>query len=244
MHYHPGDHIYFAQFREEFILLDTKEDKYVIYLKRCSALLTELFERDFSISAIKPDALDNSQITALINKFLKNHIVVEKDTPYPFYIDKKVTSIGVSNVDWRLPLNNKKIRFNLSVLHALLILIKVNFFMKVKGFHSAIQMVKASRKNHKEYSIPKEGDLENLANILNKACLIYPTRTKCLEWAMSFVLLALQRKWRCNLEIGVQNYPFFAHAWVECDGKVVMDSQELRQEMAVILNEPFRKLKH
>ncbi len=59
---------------------------------------------------------------------------------------------------------------------------------------------------------------------------------------MTFVLLALRRRWKCNLEIGIQNYPF-ADAWVECDGKVVMDSQDLRTGLAIILNEPFRRLK-
>lgn len=113
----------------------------------------------------------------------------------------------------------------------------------MRGFYSTIQLIKRCRESQSNYIIPPMEDLRKLANIVNKACLIHPTRTKCLEWAMTFVLLALKRKWKCNLEIGVQNYPFFAHAWVECDGKVVMDSQDLREGLAIILNEPFRKLK-
>ena len=231
MYYHLNDHIYVTRFRDEFIVLDTKKDKYTIYLKQLSELLSTVFENKIS-----------SKNKSIVKKLLDDNVIVAKETPYPFYLSM-ITSTGVSNADWRLPLNTKKIKINLTVLNALFSLIKINFYIKAKGLYSAIHLIKRSKKNQSKYTVPQEEDLINLANIVNKACLIYPTRTKCLEWAMTFVLLALKRKWKCNLEIGVQNYPFFAHAWVECAGKVVMDSQDLRQGLAVILNEPFRKLK-
>ncbi|HUX80287.1 MAG TPA: lasso peptide biosynthesis B2 protein, partial [Alphaproteobacteria bacterium] len=143
----------------------------------------------------------------------------------------------------RLPLENKKISLNIQVLKALFTLIKVNLYIKIRGLYPTIQLIKKSRKNQVQYLIPTEEELNDLARIVNTACFLHPTRIKCLEWAMTFVLLALKRRWKCNLEIGVQNYPFFAHAWVECDGKVVMDSQYLREDLAIILNEPFRRLK-
>lgn len=245
MYYHFSEYIYVAQFRNVYILLNTKADKYVVCLEPATKILTELFEKNFPDPNNQPTSSfgKDSHASALIEKYLNNGFIVEKDIPYPFYIDRKPTSTGVSNVDWRLPLINKKLRFNLSVLHAFFTLVKVYFFIKMKGLHSTIQMIKSSKKDKKQYHIPQEQELENLANILNKACRLYPTRTKCLEWAMTYVLMALNRSWKCNLEIGVQNYPFMAHAWVECDEKIVMDSQELRQSMAIILNEPFRKLK-
>ena len=122
-------------------------------------------------------------------------------------------------------------------------LLQVNFYIKMRGFYSTIQLIKKSYNLDLTYVVPSEEELRDLATIVNKACFIYPTRIKCLEWGITFVLLALKRKWKCNLEIGVQNYPFFAHAWVECDGKIVTDSQDLREGLAIILNEPFRRLK-
>jgi hypothetical protein len=178
-----------------------------------------------------------------IQKLIDDRVIEKRDTLYPFHIDRKIDSNGVSNVDWRLPLENKKVPLNFSVLRTFMTLLKVNFYIKIRGFYSTIQLIKKSRKGQSNYIIPQDEDLRDLANIVNKACLIYPTRIKCLEWAITFILLALKQKWKCNLEIGIQNYPFFAHAWVECDGKVVMDSQDLREGLAIILNEPFRKLK-
>jgi hypothetical protein len=40
--------------------------------------------------------------------------------------------------------------------------------------------------------------------------------------------------------IGVQMFPFFAHAWVECGGKVVHDDPSVRRRFAVIASLPGR----
>lgn len=235
MPYHLTPHIYVTRFRDELILLDLKRDKYTICFKEASDLLLNLLEGQTSL--FSPSEQDH------IQNFIAEKIVEEKDKDYPFFIDKKIISDGVDNVDWRLPLDNTSVPLNLDVVKAFLALVKVNFFIKFRGFYSAIQLIKRSKKETQSYRIPNSEALRQLANIVNKACLLYPTRTKCLEWAMTFVLLALKQNWKCNLEIGVQNYPFMAHAWVECDGKVVMDEDSLREGLGIILNEPFRKLK-
>lgn len=149
MSYHLSNHIYVAQFRDELILLDAKKDKYTICFKNFSdALLGILGNRDLPSqtttapslpkdshslstsqieSPLQTKAPQNlSQIPSFVQKLLDDGILEPKETPYPFYIDQKPHSDGVSNVDWRLPLENKKIRVNLSVLKALITLIKVN----------------------------------------------------------------------------------------------------------------------
>ena len=246
MYYHLRDHMYLAQFRDELILLDTKLDKYTICFKQLSDLFGHILEENSFCSEAKVSSSSEAQVSqdlTYIHKLLEDNIIERKTSPYPFQVDRKLKSDGVSNVDWRLPLENKNISVNIHVLRALFTLIKVNFYMKFTGLYRAIQLIKNTHKSRPKYIIPKDEELRKLANIVNKACLLYPTRIKCLEWAMTYVLLALKRGWKCNLEIGVQNYPFFAHAWVECDGKIVMDSQDLRKGLAVILNEPFRRLK-
>lgn len=237
MHYHLPDHIYIAQFQDQLVLLDTKKDKYTVCFKEFSKLLVNILEGEYPRSEFSAQDLD------IIQKLVDDKVIEKKETLYPFHIDRKLCSEGVSNVDWRLPLENIKPTFSFPILGALMTIIKVNFNMKVMGFYSTIRMIKKKIKNPSGYIIPEDHELRDLALIVNKACLLHPTRTKCLEWAMTFVLLALKRKWKCNLEIGVQNYPFFAHAWVECGGKIVMDSQDLREGMAIILNEPFRRVK-
>ena len=258
MSFHLRDHIYIAQFRDELILLDLKQDTYTICFQSFSDLLIDLLDETKSKSENKPATKKISPIEvnclsyslqlksddlAFVKQLIDDNIIEEQNSPFLFHIDRKPDTYGVSNVDWRLPLDNKKVPLNGEVLKAFVTLLKINFYMKVRGFYATIQLIKNHRKERVDYIIPSGKDLRELANIVNKACLLYPTRTKCLEWAMTYVLTALKQGWKCNLEIGVQNYPFMAHAWVECDGKVVMDSQDLREGLAIILNEPFRKVK-
>ncbi|MBM3633570.1 MAG: lasso peptide biosynthesis B2 protein [Alphaproteobacteria bacterium] len=241
MYYHLADHIYITQFKKEYILLNAKLDKYVV----CSSKISNIFEEIFSRENLYFSQHNSSTSQDLkfnhIQKLLNKNIIEYNNQPYPYYIDRKINSNGVTNVDWKLPLKNKNNKINLQVILALKNLIKIHMHMKIKGFYATIKLLKKFHKLQVNYIIPQREELDNLANIVNDACMIYPTRTKCLEWAMTFVLMALKRNWKCNLEIGLQNYPFMAHAWVECDGKVVRDSPNLREEMAIILNEPFRR---
>ncbi len=246
MYYHLCNHIYIAQFRDELILLDLRQDTYTICFQQFSDLLMSLLGENKSSTndnylsynlQLKSDEL------AFVQHLVDDGLIEKRDSLFPFCIDRKPNTPGVSNIDWSLPLENKIVSSNTKVLKAFATLIQINFYMKVRGFYPTIQLIKKHRKKHLDYIIPSDEDLRDLATIVNKACLLYPTRIKCLEWAMTYVLLALKKGWKCNLEIGIQNYPFMAHAWVECDGKVVMDSQEVREGLAIILNEPFRRMK-
>src|SRR5258708_5218951 len=93
MYYHLSDHIYITQFREELILLDTRADKYTIYFKGFSELLSSLLE------SVSPDSKLSPQDSAYVEKLLADDVIESKDSPYPFYIDRKPLSNGVSNVD-------------------------------------------------------------------------------------------------------------------------------------------------
>jgi len=43
------------------------------------------------------------------------------------------------------------------------------------------------------------------------------------------------------MEIGVQNLPFVAHAWVKANDEVIADTPSLPETLSVILLEPFVK---
>ncbi len=50
------------------------------------------------------------------------------------------------------------------------------------------------------------------------------SRLDCLPRAMTICLLLRARGIPATLHIGVKRYPFGAHAWVECMGRVIDDS--------------------
>ncbi|MGQ0816175.1 MAG: lasso peptide biosynthesis B2 protein [Gemmatimonadota bacterium] len=66
------------------------------------------------------------------------------------------------------------------------------------------------------------------------ATAIYPGRSKCLEQSIVTYVLLRRRGFDAQLRLGVQPYPFFAHAWVELDGVPITESMELVAGLAVL----------
>lgn len=210
--------------------MDVKKDLYFVCNSACSCLVDKIVSSDnFYIE--KSDC---------VLSFLLSLDVVRLDSSsYVVSFDNKQNITGAARVDWVLNTSLKKIEFGKEFFCSFLNLALVHFYMNFKGLNNTIEIIrKQATKNH--FFLPSSQDLNNLASIVNQSCLVFPKRTKCLEWAIAFVLLALKKGWKCNLEIGVQNYPFYAHAWVECNGKVICDEPDLRDKLSIILREPFK----
>lgn len=60
-----------------------------------------------------------------------------------------------------------------------------------------------------------------------QATALYPGRSQCLEQSVIAYVLLRRRGYDVQLRIGVQHYPFAAHAWVELDGEPVTESVEV-----------------
>ncbi|EFQ8846585.1 lasso peptide biosynthesis B2 protein, partial [Salmonella enterica] len=58
--------------------------------------------------------------------------------------------------------------------------------------------------------------------------------TKCLEWSFALFYHIIQYGYQPVLKIGVQNRPFYSHAWIELDGKIIGDINNLSERMVVI----------
>lgn len=249
MYIHFNNHIYVTFFRDEAIVLDLKDDSYQIYPESSALMIKELFSKSFQKDnsqwkiRIENDSNDFSDFinTLLSNKIIKEDFFADQ---YPYKIDENHSIVGVSNIDWRLPLNYKPASYaRKNTLRALLTLSYVHAIIKFRGFYSVIQLLKSTYQKLLQYTIPSQESIQALVQSVNSACMLFPKKTKCLEWALTVVLLALKRNWKFNLVVGVQNYPFLAHAWAECDNQVIGDMQELRTNMARILVEPFRPCK-
>jgi Transglutaminase-like superfamily len=63
---------------------------------------------------------------------------------------------------------------------------------------------------------------------VNRAVMWYPRHAECLP--RSIVLTHLLRRWgvAATMVIGIRAMPFYAHAWVEVDGRVVCEQEDVR----------------
>jgi hypothetical protein len=64
-----------------------------------------------------------------------------------------------------------------------------------------------------------------------RAGAFYPGRAECLEQSMVLLILLRRRGLPAQLRLGVQNFPFAAHAWVELDGRPINEREELVTQM-------------
>ncbi|HKT07976.1 MAG TPA: lasso peptide biosynthesis B2 protein [Gemmatimonadaceae bacterium] len=59
-----------------------------------------------------------------------------------------------------------------------------------------------------------------------KAAALFPGRALCLEQSLTLYALLRRSSVSARLRLGVQPYPFAAHAWVEADGEPLNDIAE------------------
>lgn len=60
-----------------------------------------------------------------------------------------------------------------------------------------------------------------------RATAMYPGRALCLEQSVAAMFLLRRRGVDARVRLGVQHYPFTAHAWVEIDGVAVTETEEV-----------------
>ncbi len=230
VYYNLSKHIYLTKINNDYIFLDIKKDLYFVCNPACLCLVDKIVSSE-SFYIDKGDYF--------LNLLLSLDLVRLGNSPRVVLFDNKQNITEVARIDWTLNTSLKVIDFGKGFFRSFLTLVLVHFYMSFRGFDYTIEMIR-KQTTKKNFFLPSSQDLDNLASIVNQSCLYFPMRTKCLEWAITFVMLALKKGWKCNLEIGVQNYPFYAHAWVECNGKVICDEPDLRDKLAIILREPFK----
>jgi hypothetical protein len=72
------------------------------------------------------------------------------------------------------------------------------------------------------------------AERVSMAAAFIPGRALCLEQSLALYLLLRRRGIQAALRLGVQAYPFAAHAWVEHAGEPVKEAAEFLQRFAVL----------
>lgn len=67
-----------------------------------------------------------------------------------------------------------------------------------------------------------------LCHAMELACVFYIHRVLCLQRSAAATLLLRHHGFPAQMVIGVKQFPFRSHAWVEIDGTIVNDKPYLR----------------
>ncbi len=246
MYFHPLDYVYIAYFNGDAVVLNLKLDQYLILPERLSKHLHTAITKDLQLANGKYNLVNSDlpelpsdfsdSIEALIDAGILSPQLKKVQSSRP--LRRESVPGGASNIDWRLsPADIAEVVGIALIAEAYITLIKVYLIIKLSGFYG---LIKAIEKRNITSEIVDIEKYRPLVSAVNKAAFYFPVRVKCLEWSATLALMALRRTWRCNMEIGVQNTPFAAHAWVKASDRVIADTQELIGELSVILSEPFQ----
>lgn len=237
MFHHLMSSVVGACFSNQIILLDTVRDRYAVLSHTQSAAVAAY------LGLAWPNALtDKAQTAPLLKQLIEAGWLT--DTTFSS-IDPKFNTLsptpqmgGMSANGWKLPNDAfaKRPPFNL-IFNALFILRKVHKCAVHDKLPGLLQLCTQAHQAE-NLLVGQPPEYAPFVAALNWACLLYPKSTKCLEWSVALTLLCARAGLALKLVIGVQSFPFYAHAWSEAGGVVIGDSPSRREELSVILEFP------
>ncbi|WP_253378400.1 lasso peptide biosynthesis B2 protein [unidentified bacterial endosymbiont] len=205
----PG--IYPARVRGQIIIMNVIDNNFYILSPGESRSLLQCYTGDNNVTFMGRGILTN--------KF-NNH------DQYNLFKEKDTLGIGVNF--WSLKNMNISFRNQFWILQMIKSLYISHKLIK-KGLPYTINYL-----NENCIKTIKKLDVAQVVQHLNAATLLYPFKTKCLEWSIALTHYIIQFGYQPVLKIGVQNKPFYSHAWIELDGEVIGDISDLNERMVVI----------
>jgi hypothetical protein len=119
---------------------------------------------------------------------------------------------------------------SLLVLRAYLELIRVDLQLMMRGFPAVHSRVR----NFRCRSTSRGVDEDKICRSVDIACVFYFKEVLCLQRSAATTCLLRGSGAPAQMVIGVQQWPFRAHAWVEVEGRIVNDKPYVREIYGVL----------
>ncbi len=111
-----------------------------------------------------------------------------------------------------------------TVLSSFLLLAATDLALRILGFARTVAM--ARRVSHARRQAQPTLAPEVCRRVA-LAAVFYPGRARCLEQSLALYVLLRRRGIPVDLRLGVQPYPFTAHAWLELNGNALNEHPEV-----------------
>lgn len=124
-----------------------------------------------------------------------------------------------------------------SVLDIWIRITVIRFLLISLGWHRTVALLRFLSDRKNGYLQPETMEhLDMLDKGVKSAASHHLWRIKCKERSLVTWYFLRRLGLRPQLQVGVSLYPFEAHAWVDCCGKVIGDSDERSQQFAKVLS--------
>jgi len=110
-----------------------------------------------------------------------------------------------------------------NVVGCFVLVASVRASLRLLGFRRTVRLAKlaAGRGARRPAGTPTD-----CARAIATAAAFFPGRAVCLEQSLALYVVLRRRGHSGVLRLGVQPYPFLAHAWVELDGTPLFENQD------------------
>ena len=120
----------------------------------------------------------------------------------------------------------------LGLFRTLLLLSLVDISLRLFGY--ARVMRAARRFFPKREARAAEHTIAATMRTLITATALYPGRSQCLEQSVTAFMLLRRQGFDVSVRLGVQPYPFSAHAWLELNGAPLTETPEAISNFALL----------
>ena len=118
------------------------------------------------------------------------------------------------------------------VVTCTVLLAAADLSLKTLGLRRSVKLARRLARRSAEGSGAERPQIAEIARNVVTAAAFYPGRAQCLEQSLALFLLLRRRRIAAELRIGVQPYPFSAHAWVEHEGRPINEREDYVTRLA------------
>lgn len=241
--------VFVAQYDASLVVLDVEKNSYLSLIGDAATFLQYIISEQFEHTAdgiyrpIAPDKNieNNETLSHWINELLQQGIICPTDTPSPKKIHPQAKkSGGLCNYQWDTKQNwvTFHVKNTYQTLRAFITLYTVQRAIHNGGMKALFELIATSKINGNSHNHPSLV-VANIIKAVDSATKFWPKKIYCLGWASTFTLEARRQGLPCNLVIGVQTHPFYAHAWAELSDKtVVHDDPQVAEVLSIITRIP------
>ncbi|MGH8436712.1 MAG: lasso peptide biosynthesis B2 protein [Pseudomonas sp.] len=120
-----------------------------------------------------------------------------------------------------------------SFLTSIAVLAATDLSLRFLGFARSVNIVRRLGRV-KRAPNPDAAVVAAVCRRVAMAGVFYPGRARCLEQSLALFVFLRRRGVAADLRLGVQPYPFTAHAWVELNGIALNERPETLQQFVPI----------
>jgi hypothetical protein len=219
---------------ERGTVLSLNDTGALMFAKFLNACLTrseflDVVSSDFNC---KDPARLKSTVDSLLDQLVNKGVLQNRPSNAGTYALSLRNRLGrvlgrIVNITLRVPLI-----LGAKTVTAFLLLITADAILKLAGFNALHQAVIDWPLRNKASVEPQL--LSHLCSAANQACAFYPKQSLCLQRSVILTWLLRSNGIKGEMMIGVHKMPFYGHAWVELEGKVINDDKNAKNFFQVV----------